>query len=133
MKNYPYTNSTELVIYEPKVKQKKKPKIWLACLSSALCASIITAGVTGAGLYIYQNNRNNFQKGTDNLVIGQQNSNIVRDAQQIANQSTANVDGKTVLTTEEIAAVVGPSVVGVINKAKLQAQKYYDPFSGRSY
>lgn len=46
--------------------------------------------------------------------------------------TTAN-SNKKVLTIPEIAAQVGPSVVGVINKTKVQPQRYYDPFSGRYY
>ena len=40
---------------------------------------------------------------------------------------------KKVLTIPEIASKVGPSVVGDINKAKVDAQRFYDPFSGRYY
>lgn len=135
MKQYPYTNSTDMILYEPKVKKKRKPKLWLACLSSALSASIITAGVVGTGFYFYsQNDTKVEQKGSDQLVIGQQNSTLVDDVSYIStNTGEALINGKTVLTTEQIAAGVGPSVVGVINKAKMQAQRYYDPFSGRWY
>ena len=45
MKKYPYTDSTELVVYQAKRKRDKKPKVWLACLSSALAASILTGAV----------------------------------------------------------------------------------------
>ena len=47
--------------------------------------------------------------------------------------ATTYKNGKKVLTIPEIASQVGPSVVGVINKTKVSAQKYYDPFSGRYY
>lgn len=128
MKKYPYTQSTDMIIYEPRRKQKKKPKVWLACISSALCASIITAGTLGAGLYIYSNNKQN-----NSLIVGQQNSSVLNEVATISNNSQNLINGKTVLSTEQIAANVGPSVVGVINKAKMQAQRYYDPFSGRYY
>lgn len=134
MKQYPYTNSTDMILYEPKQKKNKKPKIWLACLSSALSASIVTAGIAGTGMYIYNKNNSGVQTaGSNQLIVGQQNSTLAEDVKYISNSSAEVVDGKTVLTTEQIAAAVGPSVVGVINKAKLQAQKYIDPFSGRWY
>lgn len=127
MKKYPYTQSTDMIIYEPKKKPKRKPKMWLCCLSSALCASIITAGVLGGGLYIYSNKQNN------SLKTAQNSSTIINDANMLSNNAGVVINGKTVLSTEQIAAGVGPSVVGVINKAKMQAQRYYDPFSGRWY
>lgn len=134
MKQYPYTNSTDMILYEPKQKKNKKPKIWLACLSSALSASIVTAGIAGTGMYIYNKNNSGVQTaGSNQLIVGQQNSTLAEDVKYISNSSAEVVDGKTVLSTEQIAAAVGPSVVGVINKAKLQAQKYIDPFSGRWY
>ncbi|MBR5809402.1 MAG: trypsin-like peptidase domain-containing protein, partial [Clostridia bacterium] len=37
------------------------------------------------------------------------------------------------LSVNEIAKRLGPSCVGVINKAKVQPQRFYDPFSGRYY
>ena len=128
MKRYPYTQSTDMIIYEPKVKPKKKPKLWLACLSSALCASIITAGVLGGGLYIYSNNKQN-----NMLMTSQNSSSILNEMSTVSNNAGVVINGKTVLSTEQIAAGVGPSVVGVINKAKMQAQRYFDPFSGRWY
>ena len=128
MKRYPYTQSTDMIIYEPKVKPKKKPKLWLACLSSALCASIITAGVLGGGLYIYSNNKQN-----NMLMTSQNSSSILNEMSTVSNNAGVVIHGKTVLSTEQIAAGVGPSVVGVINKAKMQAQRYFDPFSGRWY
>lgn len=127
MKTYPYTESTDMVLYEDKTKKKKKSKLWLACLSSALVASIFTGGIVGSGMYIMnknsQSNQINWSSQTDNTKTGETLSQI-----------TATVDnGKKVLTTPEIAKKVGPSVVGVINKTKVQPQKFYDPFSGRYY
>ncbi|MBE7045053.1 MAG: trypsin-like serine protease [Ruminococcaceae bacterium] len=37
------------------------------------------------------------------------------------------------LSVSQIATKVGPSCVGVINKAKVTPQRYFDPFSGRYY
>ncbi len=127
MKTYPYTESTDMVLYEDKTKKKKKSKLWLACLSSALVASIFTGGIVGSGMYIMnknsQSNQINWSSQTDNTKTGETLSQI-----------TATADnGKKVLTTPEIAKKVGPSVVGVINKTKVQPQKFYDPFSGRYY
>ncbi len=131
MKQYPYTQSTELIIYEPKVKRKKKPNLFLACLSSALCASIITAGIFGTAFYMYGQNGRSFE--SVRIIEGQQNSTLLSDVNKLSNKAQGIVDGKTVLTTEQIAATVGPSVVGVINKAKMQARMYIDPFTGRPY
>ena len=52
MKKYPYTESTDLIIYNEKPKKEKKPKIWLAMVSSALAASVFTAAIFGTGLYL---------------------------------------------------------------------------------
>ncbi len=127
MKTYPYTESTDMVVYESKAKNKKKSRLWLACLSSALAASIFTGGIVGSGMYIMNKNSQskqiNWSSQTDNAKTGEGLSQI-----------TATADnGKQVLTTPEIAKKVGPSVVGVINKTKVQPQKFYDPFSGRYY
>lgn len=131
MKKYPYTESTDMIIYEPKRKKKKSRPV-LMCISSALAASIFTAAVFSGGLYMYAKNEG-LNLGTNNgMVIGQENSDILDQVDKISN-TLNKVNGKKVLTTEEIAATVGPSVVGVINKAKMAAQRYFDPFSGRWY
>ncbi len=46
---------------------------------------------------------------------------------------TVDTNGRTAMSVTQIAKKVGPSCVGVINKAKVQPQKFYDPFSGRYY
>ena len=51
MKKYPYTESTDLIIYDQKPKKEKKQKVWLTAVCSALAASIFTAGVFGTGMY----------------------------------------------------------------------------------
>ena len=43
MKKYPITDSTDMIIYSPKPKKKKSPKMWLVAISSALAASVFTA------------------------------------------------------------------------------------------
>ena len=131
MKKYPHTDSTDLIIYSQKPKKEKKPKVWLAALSSALAASVFTAGVFGAGLYYY--NKHNpaatqIASGTKALVTADNTNSDDATA-----QLTLNTNGKKVLSTPEIATQVGPSVVGVINKTKVKPQQYYDPFTGRRY
>ena len=129
MKKYPYTDSTDLILYERKVKKPKKQRVWLACLSSALVASVFTAGILGAGYYVMSD----ANSPVNDLVIGQQTEKIQQSNTEVTQLTNTDNTGKVVLTTEEIAANCGPSVVGVINKAKVQAQRYYDPFSGRYY
>ena len=127
MKKYPYTDSTDLIIYERKEKKEKKPKTWLIAISSALTASVLTAAVFGAGLYyIYDKNQPSVTQRASAP------SAIASEAAQVT-QLTETVNGKQVLTIPQIAATVGPSVVGVINKTKVQPQNYFDPFSGRFY
>ena len=128
MKKYPYTDSTDLIIYERKEKKAKKPRTWLVAISSALTASIFTAAIFGAGLYyINENNRPSVTQLASapsmSAISGTINPTII----------SQTVDGKQILTIPQIAAQVGPSVVGVINKTKVQPYNYYDPFSGRFY
>ncbi len=123
MRKYPYTDTTDLVIYRGKEKRKKKPKIWLACLSSALVASIFTAGLMGSGMYLF--NKNNPQ---DSITWSHSKNDSSASVKHTASQN-----GKEVLDVAEISKRVGPSVVGVINKAKVQPQRMFDPFSGRYY
>ncbi|MGN0150201.1 MAG: S1C family serine protease [Clostridia bacterium] len=130
MKKYPYTESTDLIIYNEKPKKEKKPKIWLAMVSSALAASVFTAAIFGTGLYL--SNKHSVpisEQTTVSSAATAENSASSADAALTATYK----NGKKVLSVTEIAAQVGPSVVGVINKTTVQPQKYYDPFSGRSY
>ena len=127
MQQYPYNDSTDMIIYNhptPK-KKKKKSKTWVVALSSALIASILTAGAT-VGIGGYFNNQNNGASGVNY-------SSRTKNANDNAAVTLANEKDDEVLTIPEIAAKVGPSVVGVINKTELQAQKFWDPFSGRYY
>ena len=130
MKKYPHTDSTDLIIYSQKPKKEKKPRVWLAALSSAVAASLFTAAVFGAGFYYY--NKNNTAAMTRTLGT---TAAVTADntAAEVQPQLALNSNGKKVLTTPEIANQVGPSVVGVINKTKVQPQQYYDPFTGRRY
>lgn len=132
MKKYPYTDSTDLILYETKAKKPKKQRIWLACLSSALAASVFTAGIVGAGVYVMSDKTS----PSSQLIVGQQTDKLQTGGTsnaEVSQLTTTDSTGKVVLTTEQIAANCGPSVVGVINKAKVKAQRYYDPFSGRYY
>ncbi len=120
MKKYPYTDSTDIVIYEAKKKKVKRSKTWLACLSSAVAASLLTGTIFAFGLGSFKTPANNTQPS------------ITLDSDDVQNLST-NTSGKQELTVPEIAAKVGPSCVGVINKTKVTPQRYYDPFTGRYY
>ena len=126
MRKYPYTETTDLVLYHGKEKKNKKPRIWVACLASALAASIFTGGLVGAGMYLMQKN----QAGNSINWASSSLSNR-SDSALLAQQSDET--GKAVLDVTQIAQKVGPSVVGVINKAKVQPQRMFDPFSGRYY
>ena len=124
MKKYPYTEITDLIVYETKPKKHKKHRVWIPCLCSALAASVLTAGVCGYGIKNYVAP---LQQQVQKMSTGAAGYTVTT----FANGTVVN--GKQVLTVPEIANKVGPSCVGVINKAKVQPQKYYDPFSGRYY
>lgn len=120
MKKYPYTDSTDIIIYEGKKKKEKKSKTWLACLSSAVAASLLTGAVFSAGAWKYL--KPNEEKN---------NTSITLNSGDVSNLSTDRSSGE--LSIPEIAKKVGPSCVGVINKTKVTPQRYYDPFTGRYY
>ncbi len=119
MKRYPYTDSTDIVIYNQKEKKQKKPKTWIACLSSAVAASLLTCTIFGVGF--------------SNVLKNQQNTQPAQSQQSVSMVSTNNALTGGEMTVSQIAAKVGPSCVGIINKAKVTPQRYYDPFSGRYY
>lgn len=119
MRKYPYTDSTEMIKYEPKVKKPSRLKAFIPCIVSAVLASVITAGAVGIGGYAYLNANNKTV-----TTSGQSGDNGVTLV-------TTHSGGE--LTVNQIAKKLGPSCVGVINKAKVQPQKFYDPFSGRYY
>ncbi len=132
MKKYPYTDSTDLIVYDaPAKKKKKKNRILPTAILSALIASVFTAGVCGTGFYLITKNAQEKQLITASTPA--QLTTTENSASTDASLTTTYKNGKQVLTVPEIASKVGPSVVGVINKAKVSAQKYYDPFSGRYY
>lgn len=123
MKKYPYTESTDIIMYEGKVKKKRSFKGYAPCFLSALLASVITAGAMGVGGY-YLKPEN---------TVAQNPSNYTSEPVYEGAESLVNNFGKKELTVNEIAKKLGPSCVGIINKAEVQPQKYYDPFSGRYY
>ncbi len=120
MKKYPYTDSTDIIIYEGKKKKAKKSRPWLACLSSAVAASLLTGAVFTVGAVKYL-------KPNDTKA----DSSISLSTNDVSNLSTTTLTGE--LSIPEIAKKVGPSCVGVINKTKVTPQRYYDPFTGRYY
>ncbi len=127
MKKYPYTESTDLIVYNQKPKKEKKPRVWLTAVCSALAASVFTAGVFSAGMYVYNTK---FPQQTQAV----SNTETINNTSSESNsQLTAYKNGKKVLTVPEIAEQIGPSVVGVINKTTITSQKYYDPFTGRYF
>lgn len=126
MKKYPYTETTDLIIYEAKKKRHRKKRTWVPCICSALAASVLTVGACGIGFKSYIEplaQKAQYYSG----YTAAPGYNV----STLANESDAN--GKQALSVPEIAKKVGPSCVGVINKAKVQAQRFYDPFSGRYY
>lgn len=128
MKQYPYNDSTDLVIYNRQEKKKdKKPKVWLAAISSALAASICTTAI--CAVIMNSNAAGNSGGGVPLLQTETKGSG---DGSEAAT-TLANKKSGEVLTIPEIAAKVGPSVVGVINKTTIQTQQYWDPFNGRYY
>lgn len=132
MKKYPYTESTDLIVYNKKEKKEKKPRLFLTAVCSALAASVFTAAVFGTGMYYINKNNTSSLEAAQNSAYTQQVASLSSDSSSDSAVTTAN-SNKKVLTIPEIAAQVGPSVVGVINKTKVQPQRYYDPFSGRYY
>lgn len=127
MRKYPHTDSTDLIVYQAKTKKKGKGNIFLASITSALVASLFTAAVFATGTYMYLGNKskiNSTPSNTPSSTFTASNG----DAAVVA-----NITHGQVLTIPQIAAKVGPSVVGVINKTTVQPQRYYDPFTGRYY
>ena len=55
MKRYPYSDSTDMIIYnqpEKKKRKKRKPGMWTVAVSSALAASIFTVAIYSTTDYI---------------------------------------------------------------------------------
>ncbi len=122
MKKYPYTESTDLVVYIEKPKRKKLSDTWKVGLCSALAASVLTAGVVGGGAALYIKNQ-----PASNQSISLSSSDVT----QLSSDSFSLF--KSDMTIPEIANKVGPSCVGVINKTKVTPQSYYNPFTGKTY
>ena len=120
MKKYPYTDSTEIITYTPKIKKRKNIKKYIPCFLSALLASVITAGAFTLGGNFFESPKN--PEGT---AFNQTNG--------AGGATTTLWTDRLELSVNEIAKKVGPSCVGIINKAKVQPMRYYDPFSGRYY
>ncbi len=116
MKKFPYTKTTDMVVYIEKPK-KKRNMLFVSCICSALISSVLTAGVIGTGAWIYSSNKND---------------SVIYSSDDISNLSTSN-NNMSELTIPEIAKKVGPSCVGVVNKTKVEPQRFYDPFSRRYY
>ena len=123
MKKYPYADSTELIAYRPKIKKHRFRKL-APFLLTAFLASAITAGAVGIGGYFWLK-----------PIVKTQSVAYNAPQNEISGGASTVLftDGKKALSVTEIAKLVGPSCVGVINKAKIQPQRYYDPFSGRYY
>ena len=119
MRKYPYTDSTEMTIYVPKRKKPSRLKPFIPCIVSAVLASVITAGAVGIGGYAYLNA--NYKPAAATGATPELGVTLV----------TTHAGGE--LTVNQIAKKLGPSCVGVINKAKVQPQRFFDPFSGRYY
>lgn len=128
MKEYPYNDSTDVVIYEPpRRKKKRKTSVWAVAVSSALIASIFTVGIM-TGINFLNSGISGKLSGDKNINYSTRENNNEGAAQTLAKKNEGDI-----LTIPEIAAKVGPSVVGVINKTQVQAQQYWDPFSGRYF
>ncbi|MBQ7572857.1 MAG: trypsin-like peptidase domain-containing protein [Clostridia bacterium] len=129
MKKYPYTESTDMVVYDIPKKKEKKQRPFLVGLTSALLASVFTFVACGAGgYYLVKHNGIN-----PNSLLTSKVTATADNKSDIATPTVNTNVSKGALTVTEIAQKVGPSVVGVINKTTVSAQKYYDPFSGRYY
>ena len=113
-----------LILYEEKPRKKKKTHVWTACICSALAASIITAGVSVGGTYYLLKN-NSAPSGNNNNISIESNISGVTPL--------SSTSAKQELDVTQIAEKVGPSVVGIINKAKVQPQTFFNPFTGRTY
>lgn len=128
MKQYPYSDSTDMVIYtRPEPKKKKTPKTWVVALCSALAASMFTVAIT-TGVDMFYSRNDAAQRSNGVIYSTRQENEGDNAATTVAKKKTGEV-----LTVPEIAAKVGPSVVGVINKTEMQAQRFWDPFSGNYY
>ncbi len=128
MKQYPYNDTTDIIVYDndkENGKKKKEPKTWVVAVSSALAASIFTVAI-GFGVQ-------SMHKDVPLLDTTTAGSTVSSTETTTDGAVTAAYSNKTVLTVPEIASKVGPSVVGVINKTTVTSSQYWDPWSGRYY
>ncbi len=132
MKQYPYNDSTDIVIYDRFENEKKKNKTtkpWVVAIVSALASSVFTAAVFSGLWYLSEAVGG---RGSGNPPVLSAESGSHDDASKAAATLATKKEGD-ILTIPEIAAKVGPSVVGVINKTTVQPQQYWDPFNGRYF
>lgn len=128
MKQYPYNDTTDIIVYDndkENGKKKKEPKTWVVAVSSALAASIFTVAI-GFGVQ-------SMHKEVPLLDTTTAGTTVSSTETTTDGAVTAAYSNKTVLTVPEIASKVGPSVVGVINKTTVTSSQYWDPWSGRYY
>ena len=125
---YPHTDSTALIMYEPKIKKPKKKRTWLACLSSAMIASILSSAIVGGSVYYITSN----EKAKDNPAV-YSNTTSPSLSENLSPVYNGAFSSLTSLSVTQIAEKVGPSCVGIINKTKVSPQRFYDPFTGRFY
>ena len=123
------TDSTALVMYEPKQKKPKKQKVWLFCILTALISSSISSLAVGGGVYYYLSKNAPQNQTTINSTSNVPSPSLEENLTVVSNKITS----KNALSVTEIAEKVGPSCVGVINKAKVTPTRYYDPWTGRFY
>ena len=111
MKKYPYTESTDLIIYDQKPKKEKKQKVWLTAVCSALAASIFTAGVFGTGMYFMQKNMNN----------NTQSAAVASETTQSDDSSSSSVSAATSTSKDIIIqAATEAQTVKPLNKAAVR-------------
>ena len=137
MKQYPYSDSTDVVIYDnsnskKKDKKNRKPKTWVVAVSSALAASIFTVGIT-FGVQALSGGKVPLLDTTTAGTTAANTNDSGSSSGSATTTAYTDESGKEVLTVPEIAAKVGPAVVGVINKTTVTKQQYWDPWSGRYY
>lgn len=125
MKHYPYTESTDLVVYVKKPKRKHLNTVVTACICSSLVSCVVTLGVLGVGGFL--NNGINQEKQIKNNP-----PKITMSTSDITQLSNSTNSLKSMSVTE-ISTAVGPSCVGVINKTKFKPRRFFDPFTGRYY
>lgn len=131
MKQYPYSDSTDLVVYDmtcnKNEKKRKKPGTWVVALASALAASVFTLAISTGLQFLPGHN----QRGINTNAT--YTNGVAGESAASAAATLAAKTGGEELTIPEIAAKVGPAVVGVINKTTIQPMQYWDPFSGRYF